>query len=349
MTGGIGVIGGGAWGCALAQIAAGGPVRLWARDAATVATIRATGSAPRLPGIALSPRIVATADLNDLDDCDLLLVVVPAAATASILAGLANQRPRPLILCAKGFGPGGEALADVAAAALPGWSVALLSGPTFATEVAAGLPAAATLACADGALAEALAARLSGRAFRLYATTDVIGVGLGGAVKNVLAIACGVVAGRGLGDNARAATVTRGFAEMRRYGRALGAAEATLGGLSGLGDLVLTCGGPASRNFAFGAALGAGVSRPTTAFVIPANAGTHLRMHQVMGPRVRGDDTVDVTVEGALAAPILAAAAAARDIDLPIATAVADLIAGRVTVDAAIERLLARPLRSEQA
>ena len=314
----VGVVGGGAWGTALAQVAAaGGPVRLWARDAATVAAIDRDRTNPRLPGVALDPAIRPTADLADLTDCDAVLVVVPAAATAAVLAGLAGQRPRPLVLCAKGLGPGGGALADVAAAARPGWPVALLSGPTFAAEVARGLPAAATLACADRDLAAALAVRLARPTFRLYTTTDTIGVGLGGAVKNVLAIAAGVVAGRGLGDNARAAIVTRGFAELTRYGRAVGAEAATLAGLSGLGDVVLSCTGPASRNFAYGAALGA--SEPPPAAL----------------------------AEGAATAPILAAAAARHGIALPIATAVADLVAGTSSVAAIVDRLLSRPLRSE--
>ncbi len=227
------------------------------------------------------------------------------------------------MLAAKGLAPGGVALASLAAAALPGWPVALLSGPTFAEEVAAGLPAAATLACADAGLAAALATRLGRPTFRLYTSGDVVGVGLGGAMKNVLAIAAGVVAGRRLGENARAAIVTRGFAEMRRYGAALGAEAATLAGLSGLGDLVLTCTGATSRNFALGVALGEGRSA-TDALAVS-----------------RG------VAEGAATAPILAQAAAARDIELPITAAVADLIAGVATVDAIVARLLDRPLRAE--
>jgi glycerol-3-phosphate dehydrogenase (NAD(P)+) len=321
----IAVLGGGAWGAALAQVAAAGGVAtmLWARDATIVAAVNATRTNPRLPGVVLSPAIRATADLDDLAAADALLVVVPAAATAGVLARLAGQRPRPLVLCAKGLGAGGVALAGIAAGVLPGWPLALLSGPTFADEVARGLPAAATLACADAGLATALAARLSRPAFRLYTSGDVVGVGLGGAVKNVLAIAAGVVAGRGLGDSARAAIITRGFAEMSRYGAAVGADPVTLGGLSGLGDLVLTCTGPASRNFAFGLALGRGQS---AAAALAASAGV---------------------AEGAATAPILARAAAARGIDLPIATAVADLVAG-ASVDAVIVRLLDRPLRPER-
>ncbi len=320
----IGIVGAGAWGCALAQVAASsGAVRLWARDAATVAAIAATQTAPRLPGIALDPAIRATTDFAALYDSDALVIVLPVAATAAILARLSSWSPRPLVLAAKGLAPGGAALADTAAAALPGWPISLLSGPTFAAEVVRGLPAAATLACADPAVATALAARLSQPAFRLYTSTDVVGVGLGGAVKNVLAIAAGVVAGARLGDNARAATITRGFAEMRRFGAAMGADPATLAGLSGLGDLILTCTGPASRNFAFGVALGEGAD---AASALSASRGV---------------------AEGAATAPILVAAATARGIDLPIAAAVADLVAGRVAVDAVIARLLDRPRRAE--
>jgi glycerol-3-phosphate dehydrogenase (NAD(P)+) len=319
----IGVIGAGAWGCALAQVAVGGgPVRLWARDATTVTAIAATGIAPRLPGIALDPAIRATTDLAAQADCDALVIAVPVAVTVAVLAQLTTWSPRPLILAAKGLAPSGVALADVAAAALPGWPVALLSGPTFAAEVARGLPAAATLACTDMGVATALAARLSRPAFRLYTSGDVIGVGLGGAVKNVLAIAAGVVAGARLGDNARAAIITRGFAEMRRFGAVMGADPTTLTGLSGLGDLVLTCTGPASRNFACGVALGEGRS---AAEALAASRGV---------------------AEGAATAPILVRTAAAHGIDLPIAAAVADLLVGHA-VDAVIARLLDRPRRAE--
>lgn len=319
----IGILGGGAWGTALAQVAAaGGQTLLWARNPAAVAAI-AAGRSLHLPGTALAVPVRATTDPCELGGCEALLVVVPAAATATVLAALAGWSPRPLVLCAKGLGPDGVALAEVAAAVLPGWPVALLSGPTFAHEVAAGLPAAATLACADAGLATMLAARLSRPTFRLYTSADAVGVGLGGAIKNVLAIAAGVVAGRGLGDNARAAVVTRGFAEMRHYALALGADAATLGGLSGLGDLVLTCTGGASRNFAFGVALAEGRS---AAEALTASRGV---------------------AEGAATAPILVRAAAGHGIDLPISAAVADLVAGVATVDGVIARLLDRPLRRE--
>jgi len=319
----IGVVGGGAWGTALAIVAAAGgcPTPLWLREGA--AEVSRTRGSPRLSGIALLDAVHPTEDVDALADCDALLIAVPASATAAMLARIAGQRPRPLVLCAKGLDPSGAPLAEVAAAALPGWPVALLSGPTFAHEVARGLPAAATLACRDANLGVATAARLASPAFRIYATSDVIGVGVGGAVKNVLAIAAGIAAGRALGDSARAAIITRGFAEMLRYGAAMGADAATLGGLSGLGDLVLTCTGPASRNFALGFALGRG---STATDALAASDGV---------------------AEGAATAPILSAAAARHGIDLPITAAVADLLAGRTSVDDAIARLLARPPRAE--
>jgi glycerol-3-phosphate dehydrogenase (NAD(P)+) len=318
----IGVVGGGAWGTALAQVAAAGSAHtlIWAREAEVIAAINATHANPLfLPDIALSPAIEAVASLEALADADALLVVTPAQAMAAVLAGLAGQTPRPLVLCAKGIAPGGRSMAEVAAAALPGWPLAVLSGPTFAHEVAAGLPAAVTLACADESLGRALCARLARPAFRPYWSADVTGACIGGAVKNVLAIACGVVAGRRLGDNARAAVITRGFAEMLRFGLACGAEAMTLGGLSGLGDLVLTCTGTASRNFTLGVALGEGRSPPPGRTV----------------------------AEGAATAPILAAAAAMRGVDMPIVAAVAGLLDGSMTVDATINQLLSRPLRAE--
>lgn len=322
----LGVIGGGAWGTALAQVAAadGIPTLIWAREAEVVAAINASHANPLfLPGIVLSPAIEAIARLDDLGSVDALLVVTPAQVMARVLANLTAQTPRPLILCAKGFGPGGHSIADIAAAALPGWPIAILSGPTFAAEVARGLPTAVTLACADETLGRALCDRLARPAFRPYWSRDITGACVGGAVKNVLAIACGVVAGRSLGDNARAAVITRGFAEMLRYGLALGAEAATLGGLSGLGDLVLTCTGTASRNFNLGVALGQG--------------GTaHDLLH--------GSLTV---AEGALTAPILAAAATTRRIDMPIVDAVAELLNGSINVEATIANMINRPLKAE--
>lgn len=319
----IGVIGGGAWGTALAQVAsAGGPVTLWAREAEVVEGInRDHVNEPFLPGVVLSEAVRATGDLNDLRACDALLVVTPAQHLGRLINEL---KPRaPLILCSKGIEAGTHRLmTEVAAEAAPEAVLAVLSGPTFAKEVARGLPTAVTLACADQAVGEALAARLARPAFRPYWSDDLIGAEVGGAVKNVLAIACGVVAGKKLGENARAALIARGFAEMLRFGAAKGASMATMGGLSGLGDLVLTCSSPQSRNMSLGMAIGEGRS-----------AADLLAERRTVA-------------EGAFTAPVLVEAAAALGVDMPIAAAVNDLLEG-VGADAVVERLLARPLKAE--
>ena len=323
----LGILGGGAWGTALATVAAAGgtPTMLWAREAEVVASIN-TGHENRsfLSGIALSPLIRATADPVEAASHDAVLVVVPAQHVRTLLAPLAGLPPRPLLLCAKGIEAGSMLLlSEVAGAVLPGWPCAVLSGPTFAAEVAAGLPTAVTLACADAALGARLVERLARPNFRPYFSADVVGAEIGGAVKNVLAVACGVVIGAGLGENARAAVISRGFAEMQRFGAAKGASAATLAGLSGLGDLVLTCGSRQSRNFSLGIALGQG--RPAAVVLT--------ERHTV--------------AEGATTAPVLAAAARGLGVDMPIATAVAALIAGEVAVAGVIEALLSRPLRAE--
>ncbi len=321
----IGVVGGGAWGTALAQIIAmREPVTLWARSAEVVAAINRDHANPAyLPDIALLPTIHATGDLGALADCELLIVVTPAQAMRDVLAGLPPST-QPLILCCKGIEAGtGLLMSEVASAIRPGAPIAVLSGPTFAHEVAAGLPTAATLACADEALGEALAERLARPAFRPYRSADVIGAEIGGAVKNVLAIACGVVAGAGLGQNAAAALIARGFAEMRRFGERRGARAETLAGLAGLGDLVLTCSSTASRNYSLGVGLGRGE-----------------RAADLLGQR-------RTVAEGAATAPVLVEAARACRVEMPIAEAVRDLLAGEAAVGAVVERLLARPLASE--
>lgn len=322
----IGVLGAGAWGTALAQMVAsdGTPVTLWAREADVVAAINsAHENTVFLPGRALSERVRATASLAELADCDLLLVVVPAQHVRSVLAH-APVGATPLVLCSKGLEAGTDStVAEVAAAVAPSAPVAVLSGPTFASEVAAGLPTALTLACEDEGLGARLADRLARPGFRPYLTTDMVGAEIGGAVKNVLAIACGVVEGAGLGLNARAALIARGFAEMTRYGLARGARAETLGGLSGLGDLVLTCSSVASRNFSLGVGLGQG----RTAVVLLSDRRT--------------------VAEGATTAPVLSRSAAARGVEMPITDAVAALLAGEVDASGAIEALLARPLRVE--
>ncbi len=322
----IGVIGGGAWGTALAQVAASGgeDVLLWAREPEVVAAINADRANPLfLPGIPLSPAIRATGMTGELAAADLWLVAAPAQHLRAVLAECPLAHGPTLMLCAKGI----EAktlrlMAEIAAELAPASPLAVLSGPTFAAEVAAGLPTAVTLAAADEALGQALVRRLARPAFRPYWTDDVVGAEIGGAVKNVLAIACGVVEGAALGLNARAALIARGFAEMTRFGVARGARAETLAGLSGLGDLVLTCSSPNSRNFALGLGLG------------------------------RGERAADLLTgrrsiaEGAATAPVLVAAAKAAGVDMPIAAAVAAMLDG-APVAATVEALLARPLRAE--
>jgi len=326
----IGVVGAGAWGSALAQVCAagatadGGEVLLWARDAALREAIGRDRVNPvYLPGIPLSPAIRPTGDLGDLAGCDALLLVVPAQHLRSVLAQ-APVADTPLVLCAKGIEAGSRMLmSEMAAALRPAAPIAVLSGPTFAHEVAAGLPTAITLACEEEAVGRALADRIALPAFRPYLSTDVIGAEIGGAVKNVLAIACGVVEGAGLGQNARAALISRGFAEMQRFGLARGARAETLSGLSGLGDLVLTCSSTSSRNFSLGLGLGRGAS----AADLLADRRT--------------------VAEGAATAPVLAEAARDAGVDMPIVTAVCALLAGQAGVREVVDRLLARPLKSE--
>ena len=321
----IGVIGGGAWGTALAQVAAsaGRETLVWALEEDVVEAINLSHENPLyLPGRALNPSIRATGDLNDLGECDAWLVVTPAQHMRSVL----EQAPRcdiPMVLCSKGIEEhSGKLLNEVAAGACPGGPIAVLSGPTFAHEVAAGLPTAVTLAAEDADFARKLRGRLAQPAFRIYITDDVAGAEVGGAVKNVLAIACGVVEGRGLGQNARAALIARGFAEMTRFGVAMGARPETLAGLSGLGDLVLTCSSISSRNFSLGKGLGEGRSAA-----------------ELMADR-------RTVAEGAHTAPVLARVARERGIDMPIVDAVDRLLKG-AAIDAVVEALLSRPPRSE--
>ncbi len=322
----FGVVGGGAWGTALAQLLAaqGAPVTLWAREAEVVAAINAEHRNPLfLPGAELSSSLTATDDLAALGGLDALLVVVPVPYLRAVLAALPADYS-PLVFCSKGMEADSFAFPiDVARALCPGRPLAVLSGPTFASEVAAGLPTAITLAAEDAALADALAQALAQPHFRPYVSTDMIGAEIGGAVKNILAIACGIVDGAGLGLNARAALISRGFAEMTRFGLARGAQAETLAGLAGLGDLVLTCTSANSRNFALGQGLGRGESA----------AG-------LMADR-------RTVAEGAFSAPVVAAAARAEGIDMPITDAVARLVAGETRVDDAVQALLSRPLRRE--
>lgn len=323
----IGVIGGGAWGTALAQSAAqsGGSVMLWAREGDVVRAINDQCANPLfLPNIPLSRSIRATSQIDDLADCDAILVVTPAQHVRDILSS-ASIGFAPLILCAKGIEAGTKKLmGEVAAEVYPGSPIAVLSGPTFAHEVAAGLPAAVTLACEDQTLGQALAARLASPTFRPYLSRDVVGAEIGGAVKNVLAIACGVVEGKRLGQNARAALISRGFAEMTRFGLARGAEAETLAGLSGLGDLVLTCSSTSSRNFSLGKGLGEGRSA-----------------EELLADRT-------TVAEGAHTAPVLREAAHDAEVEMPITEAVCALLEGKTSVDATVEALMARPLKSER-
>ncbi|MGP1354440.1 MAG: NAD(P)H-dependent glycerol-3-phosphate dehydrogenase [Parasphingopyxis sp.] len=323
----IGVIGGGAWGTALAQSAvqSGGSVMLWAREGDVVRAINDQCANPLfLPNIPLSRSIRATSQIDDLADCDAILVVTPAQHVRDTLSS-ASIGFAPLILCAKGIEAGTKKLmGEVAAEVYPGSPIAVLSGPTFAHEVAAGLPAAVTLACEDQALGKALAARLASPTFRPYLSKDVVGAEIGGAVKNVLAIACGVVEGKRLGQNARAALISRGFAEMTRFGLARGAEAETLAGLSGLGDLVLTCSSTSSRNFSLGKGLGEGRSA-----------------EELLADRT-------TVAEGAHTAPVLREAAHDAGVEMPITEAVCALLEGKTSVDATVEALMARPLKSER-
>ena len=321
----VGVIGGGAWGTALAQVAAGaGDVLLWAREPEVVSGINSMHeNTAFLAGVPLSPAIRATDQIDELAGCEMLLVVTPAQHMRVVLGGLPSSG-QPLVLCAKGIEAGTRLLmSEVAAEAQPDAPIAVLSGPTFAHEVAAALPTAVTLACTDEALARKLAGSIARPFFRPYISGDVVGAEIGGAVKNVLAIACGVVEGRGLGQNARAALISRGFAEMTRFGLARGARSETLAGLSGLGDLVLTCSSTSSRNFSLGKGIGEG-----------------RRAKELLADRRS-------VAEGAFTAPVLQQAARDAGVDMPVVDAVCALLDGQVQVDAVIGGLLSRPLRSE--
>lgn len=327
MSGKVGVIGAGAWGTALAQSLAsdGSEVLIWARESGLVAEINADhGNSLYLPGVRLAGTIRATGDLAALAALPVLLVVVPAQFLASVIADLPKGK-RDIVLCAKGIEAGtGRLMSDVAADAAPDAALAVLSGPTFAHEVAAGLPTAVTLACSGGeAQWQRLSPFIARPALRPYYSDDVIGAEIGGAVKNVLAIACGVVEGLGLGQNARAALIARGFAEMLRFGLARGARAETLSGLCGLGDLVLTCSSTSSRNFSLGLALGKGMSA---------------------GEALAGKNSV---AEGAATAPVLAEIAARGGIDMPIVQAVCGLLKGDAPAAEVVESLLSRPLRAE--
>jgi glycerol-3-phosphate dehydrogenase (NAD(P)+) len=323
----IAVIGAGAWGVALANAItrAGRNVTLAARDAQSAAVIGERRASPRLPGIKLHEQVRVAAASADTARHDAILLVVPAqqlrAALTMITPALAHRTP--VIACAKGIERGThrfmtEVIAECAPSALP----AILSGPSFATDVARGLPTAVTLAAPDDTVASALAQALGSVSFRPYHTTDVRGVEIGGAAKNVLAIAAGIVSGRGLGASAAAALTTRGFAELFRFGDAFGARPETLTGLSGLGDLILSCESAQSRNFSLGVALG-------------------------QGQTPHAAQSAGKLVEGTFTAPVLLEMANEKGVEMPIASAVAAILDGTLNVDTAIENLLTRPFKAE--
>jgi glycerol-3-phosphate dehydrogenase (NAD(P)+) len=322
----IAVLGGGAWGTALAQTGAraGRRVTLWEFDAGNAEHLTNKRESRFLPGVKLEDSIKVTRALAEAARADAVLLVVPAQAMRSVVKSLAQTVPHgtPLIACAKGIEHGTHKfMTEIIAECAPNAVPAILSGPSFAADVARGLPTAVTIAAEDAGIAEALAHAMNSGTFRPYHSSDVRGVELGGAIKNVLAIASGIVTGRGLGASASAALITRGFAELARFGKAYGARTETMMGLSGLGDLVLTCSTPQSRNFSFGIALAKG-DRP--------DGAAHGKL-----------------AEGAFTAPVLLEMAREKNVEMPISTAVAAVLAGKMTVDEAIESLLARPLRQE--
>jgi glycerol-3-phosphate dehydrogenase (NAD(P)+) len=323
----LAVLGAGAWGTALANIAAISNARvwLWAHDPAHVEAMRETRlNERRLPGVALAPEVEPTADIACVGAAEHVLAVVPAQsyrATAEAMRGY--LRPGSAVVnCAKGIEQhSGRYMREVLAEILPGQPAAALSGPSFAVDLGRGLPTAVTLAAERIDLAEELCARLAAPHFRLYRSSDLVGVEIGGAAKNVLAIACGVTLGRGLGASAHAALLARGFAELMRFATAQGARPETIMGLSGLGDLALTCSSPQSRNYALGFALGRG-EKPQTA--------SHGKL-----------------TEGALSARILTEKARKLGVEMPIAEAVTAILENRIEVGAAIEALMSRPFKAE--
>jgi glycerol-3-phosphate dehydrogenase (NAD(P)+) len=323
----IGILGSGAWGTALANAinASGRSVTLYARDPAIAnEMMKSRTNAARLAGIALASEIVPTSKIGEAADTDAILLAVPTEAIRVVAASLASiVRPSvPLIACAKGIEQGtGKFVTEILTESVPLSPSAILSGPSFASDVGKGLPTAVTLAATDERLAATLAGALSSPAFRLYHSTDVRGVEIGGAAKNVLAIAAGIVVGRGLGSSAQAALTTRGFAELVRLGRAYNVRTETLTGLSGLGDLILTCSSPQSRNFALGVAIGRG--------------------------QPPGEARKKSLAEGAFTAPVLVEIARKKGIEMPIAEAVDAVLGGKIQVDIAITALLSRPLRAE--
>jgi glycerol-3-phosphate dehydrogenase (NAD(P)+) len=320
----VGVIGAGAYGTALACAVAraGRDVTLYARNAGSAAQMQATRTNPKLPGVMIDSKITITTDIAVVARAGIILVATPAQHLREAAMALAPclKPETPVIACAKGIERGTHLfMTEVIAEAIPHAVPAILSGPNFADDVARGLPTAVTLAAKDETLASDLVQMLGSSTFRPYHTTDIRGVEIGGAAKNVLAIAAGIVVGRKLGASAQAALTTRGFSELARLGRACGARGETLAGLSGLGDLILSCSSLQSRNFAFGIALGRGET--------PAPGKL---------------------AEGEFTAPVLIELAASKNVDMPVSKAVAAILSGMVTIDAAIEGLLTRPFKAEE-
>ncbi len=327
----VAVLGAGAWGTALAQVAAaaGRRVTLWAREPEVIDGVNGAQENPLfLPGVKLAPGIRAVGELAEAAAVDLILAVPPAQHMRAVLKGLKpHLRPNaPIVLCAKGVERGTLALmTEVLAEEIPDGTPAVLSGPGFAKDVARGLPTATTIASRDQALAQRIVATIGLPTFRPYVADDLVGAEIGGAVKNVIAIACGVAEGRKLGDGARAALITRGFAELTRLGLAMGAKAETLSGLCGLGDLVLTCCSLTSRNTSLGAALGEG-----------------RKLADILAERRS-------VAEGMESAPAVAALAARHKVDMPICAAVEAIVGERIGIDEAIAQLLARPFKAERA
>ncbi|MBW8734240.1 MAG: NAD(P)-dependent glycerol-3-phosphate dehydrogenase [Asticcacaulis sp.] len=327
----IGVIGAGAWGTALAQAAtfAGRSVLIQAREAEVVTSINdAHENTLYLKGVALSPAVRATHDLADLAHCDLILAVPPAQHMRATLKAFAPymRKGQPVVLCAKGVERGSDALmTEVLNDVLPEAVAAVLAGPNFAREVAEGKPSAVTIACADEKTGARIAATLAGPSFRPYLSPDLIGAEAGGAIKNVIAIACGIAEGKGLGRNAHAALITRGFAEMSRLAMALGAKFETMSGLCGMGDLVLTCSSPQSRNMSVGLAMGQG-----------------LTLAQALEGKVS-------VAEGVESAPAVVDLGKRFGVELPLCNAVHAVLTGRIDVDTAVGMLMSRPLKVERA
>lgn len=325
----IGVVGGGAWGTALASVAArnGRDVILWAREPEVVTAINESReNKPFLPGVSLPEGIRATADLSDLTASEAILMVPPAQHMRSVSEALAPHMNggAPAVICSKGIEMStGALMSEVLSETMPRRPLAVLSGPTFAGEVARGLPAAVTLACKYESIRKTLVAAIGQPTFRTYGSSDLVGAQIGGAVKNVIAIACGIVEGRKLGENARAALITRGMNEILRFGQALGADRETIMGLSGMGDMILTCSSPQSRNMSLGMALGEGLS-----------------LDEIMGGRTS-------VSEGVHSAKVLTEIAARHKLDMPICEAVAAILHEGHSIDEVIDDLLNRPLRPE--